>query len=177
MSRALIWWGEWKRKHDSSPRSLLKHDFVLFDWVSVSACSTRSIGLTCVCVCVFVTPTWSHNPLVSLHVFPLRMGQTVDGPDTNADKYEQQGEGGESLSEACAPVLLPNISKKKKKTRRRYFTFHTPSFFPCFSSISLNVNCRVCSKAGVCPPVCLSCLSDDWRSTSPAANMKVVRLL
>ncbi|XP_024866412.2 LOW QUALITY PROTEIN: tubulin polyglutamylase ttll6 [Kryptolebias marmoratus] len=40
------------------------------------------------------------------------MGLTVDGPERNTDKSEQQGE-------ACAPVLPPPVSKKKKKNRRR----------------------------------------------------------
>lgn len=125
--------------------------------------------MSCTCV-FFICAHIIFQQLVSLHVFSFRMGLTGDSPETNTYKYEQQGEEEGSQTEAQAPILLPTISKKKKKNRRRYFTFDALLFLLYFYHRLFLTAGRellshhfvgMCSKAGVCPPLCLSCLSDD----------------
>lgn len=49
----------------------------------------------------------------------FRMGLPVDNTDINGDKCEQQGEGGESQSEAYVDTPPPTI-RKRKKGKKRY---------------------------------------------------------
>lgn len=86
------------------------------------------------------------------------MGLPVDSPDRNDDahKYEQHGEdreeeegdGGESQTEASTrPLLLP-INKKKRKNKKRYFTAGSPPFdlFPIAGVLPDSYEFVTCSR-------------------------------
>lgn len=63
------------------------------------------------------------------------MGQPVDRSE-DARKYEQrgEGEGGESPTEARTSTLQP-LNKKKRKSRKRYFTVR---LFPITGILALS---------------------------------------
>lgn len=106
------------------------------------------------------------------------MGLPVD------DEQRDEGEAGESQTEAA--IRTPPPISKKRKNKKRYFVSHehpdshdSLKFLISHRSHRQDDECNEafvgpCSEADVCRSFCLSSLPDDCGSTSPTVNMKAV---
>lgn len=149
----LTWWEKWKRKHDSPPALTPCYLFCLRDpvhwiakWVlNISPLSSSVVKHSrwCLCAC--------------------RMGPPVEQRDrddhTRACETQVEGEESQSEVSTCAP---PPVSKKKRKSKR-YFSVCL-HYWAISTAHVASASVGWCSKADVCPALCLFSFRWLWIS-------------